>query len=105
MQQGRDERDRHAHRRGQVAPNRRPRSGEAAKPENEERERDDVQPVDDVRADCGYGDHQLSASAPPACSSCSPGGFSGLRLNISSIRSVTKNPPMMLIVPNMTATT
>src|SRR5580704_15140430 len=103
-QKRRDHRDRHSDRRDLVAADRRSRPGESAQPVDEQRERDDVQRVDEVRVlqeDRG-GDHR---SSPPPSASSPDGGKSGLLLNIPSIRSVTKKPPTMLIVPNAIAIT
>src|ERR1700759_4501042 len=102
-QQGGRPRDCHPRGGNLVAASRRSRTGQPAHPVDEQRERDDVQRVDEVRSlqKDGGCDHFAS----PSEASISSAFGTSLRLNIPSIRSVTKNPPTTLIVPNAIATT
>src|SRR5207302_6166360 len=97
LQQRRDERDRHPGRRDQVAADGGAGAGQAAHPVDEQRERDDVAGVDEV------GTLEEDGGEPHSSPSSAFGG--SLRLNMPSIRSVTKKPPMMLIVPYVIAIT
>src|SRR5918999_1538371 len=57
-------------------------------------------PDADDQADAGHEIRQVD----PVLTQSASARSSGLRLNISSIRSVTRKPPTTLIVPNTTAT-
>src|SRR5437588_6973446 len=101
-QQRRDDRDRHPGGGDLVPAHRRPRAGQPGHAVDQQSERDYVGRVDEVRGlKEDRGDHDGFS-----CSEVSSSVFGGsLDLNISSIRSVTRNPPTTLIVPNATATT
>src|SRR5579884_1137726 len=97
-----DERDGHPDRRDLVAAHRGTRPRQPAHPVDEQRERDDVAGVDEVRR---LVEDRRCDHLPSIFFSGVPSGRSGFRLNIPSIRSVTRKPTTMLIVPNAIAIT
>ena len=114
VQQRRDHGDRHADGGDAVAAHGGRRPGEPAQPLDEQREGDDVEDVDEAFALQERGGERSRRS--PALSPSPVGlglavvapsfaGRLGLDLNISSMRSVTRKPPTMLIVPKAIAIT
>ena len=103
VQQRRDHRDRHADRGDAVAAHRRRRARQPAQAVDEQREGDDVEDVEEVRVlqEGRASDHALAS----VLLAVAPRPASGLALNISSIRSVTRKPPTTLIVPKAIAIT
>src|SRR5262249_43168383 len=97
-----DDRDRHADRGDLVAADGSPRPGQSAHAVDEQRERDDVAGVDEVLR---LKEDRPEDHLPSISFSAAPSGRSGFRLNIPSIRSVTRKPPTTLIVPNAIAIT
>src|SRR5690606_12570156 len=93
QQECRDDGDDHARRRERVAAHRRLRPGEPHETDDEQGEREKIADTDD----------RGHESAPDA--GRSTGLSSDFRLNIPSMRSVTRNPPTTLIVPNAMAIT
>src|SRR5690606_31614992 len=92
LEQGGDERQRHTDRGDPVAAHRRLRAGQLHQPVDHERERDDVEGVDE---------HLV---VDPAHLSAFPLlEVPGFCLNIPSIRSVTTKPPTTLMAPKTTA--
>src|SRR5205807_1518512 len=81
-------------------------AGEAAQALDEEGEGDDVEDVEkrDVLQEAA-GERGCAHDPSPGPRSSPRGGGLGLDLNISSMRSVTRKPPTMLMVPNAMAIT
>src|SRR5205085_3491852 len=104
LEHGRDERERHPGSSDLVAADGGARTRQPAHSVDEQPERDDVARVDEVgRLQEDRGSDHFGSSCVCSVSASAFGG--SLRLNIPSMRSVTKKPPITLIVPNVIAIT